>query len=242
MYRDGSKDRGIITVSQLVDLGLNCQISLDAIAHEVVRRQTRPLSAVNNIDAEAIFEDWRLFFKEYFSLAPDFSKIAIPRLTPETQDHTRVILMPEELAKNQKLGLHNWLLGVSKDILGEVYSHCTDLDKEIVRGDRHPENSSYAICVRDSIEADEKLKKLSAEQVRQMKLKTETFAERMMHGLKVWYESGQHLDSENITLCAGSWDSDGYVPGVSWRGGELCVDWFFPQDASPSLRARSAVS
>lgn len=241
MFRDDSKDRGIITVQQLIESGLSYGISLDAVAHEVARRQANPSTLASNIDAEALFESHRSFFKEYFNLVPDFSKIVIPQLTLDIQSYTRIILMPEELARDEGRGFHNRLFNVCKELFPAWRSY-NDLDKEVIYNDRHPKDGSYAIRVRDLIEADEEFANLSAEQIRKMQRKTETLAERLMHELKVWHESKQHLDTKNITLCAGSRSSGGYLPVAYWNDDELYVDWFFPQLASPVLRARSAVS
>ena len=59
-----------------------------------------------------------------------------------------------------------------------------------------------------------------------------------------WYfwKIGEHLDKESATLCAGSRNSDGRVPSVSWRGGGLVVYWYYPGSANGHLRARSVVS
>ncbi len=162
MFRDDSRDKGVITVQQLVENGLSYGISLDAIVHEVARRQTKPLSVASNQDAEAIFENWRPLFKEYFGLIPDFSRVVIPQRTSETLDYVRTILMPEELAINEKLGLHNWLFNVYKELFS-ARRYYNDLDKEVVHSDRHPKDGSYAICVRDLVEADEEFAGLSAE-------------------------------------------------------------------------------
>lgn len=245
MFRDDSKDTGIISASQIVDvmieLGRKSQISFDAIAHEVARRQAKPLSAVSNADAEAVFENWRPLFKEYFGLTPDFSKIIIPQLASDAQDHTRIILMPEELARNEKPGLHNWLFNVCTELF-PAWRYYKDLDKDVVHSDLHPKDGSYAIRVRDLIEADEEFSNLSAEQIWKMKRKTETLAERLMHELKVWHESKHHLDLKSITLCAGSRNSDGDVPFVYWRLDRLGVCYCYPDFHNDSLRARAVVS
>ncbi len=210
-------------------------------------RQSSPLVFTSqNLFAESIFENWRPLFKEYFGLTPDFSKIVIPQLTPETQDHARAILMPEELARNANRGFINWIFNVYRELKIPVWSYYDDLDKEVPHNgsvaDRHPKDGSYAICVRDRIEADEELKNLSAEQIWQMNIITETLPERLVHGLKVYYESKQHLDIMKRTLCAGSRSSCGGVPSVYWCGDELGVYDDDPDSHSGYLRTRAAVS
>jgi len=117
-----------------------------------------------------------------------------------------------------------------------------DLDGETRGRNERDWNKTYAIWVRARREADKELQSLSAEQIEEKGIKTLTLAERLWLGLDWWLEKKQHLDVNNITLCAGSRDSHGCVPHVSWYRGRMRVDWFGPRDDSPRLRARAAVS
>ena len=92
------------------------------------------------------------------------------------------------------------------------------------------------------MEADEKYKNLSANQIKGMNIKTETLAERLIHELKHFKETGKHLDIVNWTLCAGSRYSGEGVPYVRWFGGTFGVGWVGSGDASDGLRSRQAVS
>jgi len=60
----------------------------------------------------------------------------------------------------------------------------------------------------------------------------------LIYELKYYDETGEHLDINNSTLCAGSRYSSDKVPYVRWRGGELRVDWCGSGAAAPHLRAR----
>jgi len=62
----------------------------------------------------------------------------------------------------------------------------------------------------------------------------------LQHAFVYWVES-KPLDTQTITLCAGSRGSDGSVPGIRWHFGGFNVYHYHPDDASDSLRAREAV-
>ncbi len=118
---------------------------------------------------------------------------------------------------------------------------------EIVISDRNTKNGPYAIRVCDLIEAEEKLKNPSANDIELEKIITETLEERLIHEIKFFKETGKHLDTKNIahiTLCSGSRISGGGVPSVFWdeNYGGLRVYWVYPGSASVNLRARRVVA
>ncbi len=175
---------------------------------------------------------WQNFYKE-LGLKLDLSNLVIPEKPSEG----------------------NWRLLVIADLaLETLYAKCKglfpcwlwtndNLDKKVIYNERDAKNGSYAIWVKDEMEADEKYKNLSANQIKGMNIKTETLAERLIHELKHFKETGKHLDIKNITLCSGSRYSDGSVPFVDWSDDDkLYVYWYFPDDSSDNLRAREAVS
>lgn len=116
-----------------------------------------------------------------------------------------------------------------------------DLTKEA----RLPGETGYAIWCRPVVEADDCHKNKSANAIAKARINPMSLLERLLLGDFVLYLGWvNHLDEENITLCAGSRDSCGDVPGVNWRRGDrrLCVDWCRPGDASGGLRVREVVS
>ena len=117
-----------------------------------------------------------------------------------------------------------------------------NLDEVVTKNDRDPANGAYAIWVRDRVEADKELKNLSANDLGRKEISGETLLERFQHGLKYYKETDKHLDIENWTLCSGSRDGDGDVPGVRWSDGRMNVGWDFPVNRIARLRARAAVS
>lgn len=136
----------------------------------------------------------------------------------------------------------------------QVYDKCTEhfacwkytdssLDEIVTSNDRDPKKGTYAVWVRDGVEADDELKNRSANDLAKAKIAGETLLERLIHELKYYKETGKHLDIENVTLCSGSRNSDGDVPRVCWGsdGDGLGVDWFYPSDRSGRLRSREVV-
>ena len=114
---------------------------------------------------------------------------------------------------------------------------------EIVESERTARNGAYAIRIRDRVEADEELKNLSANQLKQQNISGITLEERLVYGLKFFKETGgSHLDIANWTLCSGSRYSGGSVPRVRWRGGLMHVSWCNPDDRNKTLRSRQVVS
>ncbi|MGD0230300.1 MAG: hypothetical protein ABSC19_08070 [Syntrophorhabdales bacterium] len=175
--------------------------------------------------------DWERFYLKHFGPTYDFASLAIPACPGD-----------------------GWRLLIIADIpLGQLYAKCKELfecwcwtdssfDGIVTSNERDIKNGPYAIWVRNNVEADEELKNLSATEIKEKGIATETLAERLVHELKFFAETGEHLDLKNVTLCAGSLDSFGVVPGVCWRYGAMTVLWAIPIYRSGSLRARQAVS
>ena len=92
------------------------------------------------------------------------------------------------------------------------------------------------------MEADEENKGLSANDVKKKGTDTQTLEERLLQELEYFKKTGQHLDTQNWTLCSGSRDSDGDVPYVDWSDDELKVHWSHPDSRSGDLRSREVVS
>lgn len=100
----------------------------------------------------------------------------------------------------------------------------------------------YTISFKKNIEADEEWKKMSANELKDRRLKFITLEERMLMELEYFKETGQHLDIKNETLCAGSRARDGRVLRVDWHGVQFQVYTYYPGHASDNVCARVAVS
>lgn len=176
---------------------------------------------------------WEKFYKKEFGLTVYLSKVTVPD-NPGGMDRVLVI------AKGVTLGM----VIVALRNYFQVRVYRDDLDAAITRNERDPENGSYAIRVRDYVEADEELKNLSADDVKARTLTTETLLERLIHELKYFLETGKHLDNANWTLCAGSRYADGGVPFVYWSPDDrwLGVDWCPAGRRHGYLHPRAVVS
>jgi len=180
---------------------------------------------------EETLEDWRQFCRLVFGAKFVPENVRVPEFR---EDFTRVIMAPKGLTLNR-------IFGVCRELFG-AWSYWDDFDRAITVNDRVATEHSYAVLVRDRVESDEELKNLSAVQLTEQKILGVTLGERMLYELKYYGETGEHLDRVNITLCVGSRFSDGHVPWVHWHEGELCVHYYGPRHAAPSLRARAVVS
>jgi len=164
----------------------------------------------------------------------DFSEIKIPKRTEaEKGGFTRLIIVL------QGLSLNNVYDACQRHF--KCWRYTEDLDWAIIKNERI-NTISYAIWVRDTVEADEVHKNKSAEMIKKENLKTETVLERMIHELKYFLESGKHLDIRNVTLCSGSRDSDGCVPDIDWDGGEFGMSWCSTGKRGGNIRFREVIS
>ena len=178
--------------------------------------------------------DHQIFYHKFFGMDVDFSSVRIPE---KRVGFDRLIIVAQGLTPNK-------VYEVCRQNF-KCWRYTDDLDKSTAGlHERDPMNGHYAIWVRDRIEADGELKNKSANQIKAEGLTTETLTERLIHELKFFDETGQHLNIDNITLCSGSRGSGGGVPGVSWGGvGHVVgVGWCGPRDAGGFLRARAVVS
>lgn len=122
----------------------------------------------------------------------------------------------------------------------KVWSWYSDeeLDKQFP-----PPKKATTRYFQDTVEADEDLKNKSAEDLKKEKIPCITLRERLIMEIQHWDKTKTNLDTDNITLCAGSRYADGFVPRVSRRyGGGVGVRRFDQRDADPLLRARREVS
>jgi hypothetical protein len=184
-------------------------------------------------DVSVLLADWQKFYLDLFGLEVDFSALAIPT---KKKGFDRLIVVAQGMTPQQLY-----------DKCAEFFS-CwkwtdEDLDK-IVRSERTAKDGPYAVWFQDVVEADEELKNLSANNLKKEGIPGITLEERLLMELKYFRETGNHLDIADITLCAGSRYSGGYVPRVYWflDCRKLVVYWSPPEYSFPYLRSRRAVS
>lgn len=124
----------------------------------------------------------------------------------------------------------------------KCWRYADDLDKAVPINDRDPKNGTYAIWIRDRIEADEELKNLSANDLKNKNITGITLLERIILEPKYFKETGKHLDINNLTFCSGSRGSGDYVPDADWRGDRFRVYWNDAVYSGDRLRSRAVVS
>jgi len=179
-----------------------------------------------------IREEWQEFYRKYFRITVDFSDVIIPE---DPGGFPRVIFIPEGLT------FATVIKALREKFKVSLYTE--DLDKDVTENIRIPDKS-YAIRVHGRQEADEEWKDTSASQLKEQNVNCVTLMERLVDELKWFDETGEHMDIDNWTLCAGSRRSVGYVPGVHWDSDDrkLHVSWYDLGGAPGYLRARQAVS
>lgn len=178
-------------------------------------------------------QSWYSFYQKYFGLELDIaSAFKIPERKP---GFDQLIVVSKGITLNQ-------IIEVCRKEF-QVWVYTKDLNSNVTENDR-TNIESYAIWVRDRVEADEENKNLSANDCKAKNIQGETLMEALLHHLKYFSETDKHLDVKNITLCSGSRDRDRGVLGVDWGPGhrELCVAQYNPANRDGNLRVRSVVS
>lgn len=182
------------------------------------------------IDVPALLADWQAFYKDLFSIELDFSNLVVPDYQ---QGFDRLLVVAQGMTPQR-------LYDKCKELF-PCWKWTKDNLDNIVQSDRTAKDSHYAVWVRNKEEADEELKSLSANQLKEQKVPCITLEERELYELKFFKETGSHLDRINWTLCSGSFFSGGSVPDAFWCGG-FRVDWCYSYYACSLLRARAVVS
>lgn len=175
---------------------------------------------------------WVKFYREMFGVELDLSKLTMPA---HRDGFDRLPVIAEGLSIER---VYN---ACKKHFACWKYTDRT-LDEAVPTNDRNPANGSYAVWIRERVEADEELANKSANDLASMQITGITLLERLIFELKYWKETGNHLDIQNVTLCAGSRNSGGDVPRVYWDGGKLNVDWYHVDRRHGRLRSRQVVA
>ena len=173
--------------------------------------------------------EWQDFYARVLGMEVDFSEVQIPE---HVSGFDRILVVAHGLLISKALDARKF----------PHWCYWDDPDSAITVNERSSANGpQYAIRVRDRVEADEELKDLSAEQIAERGIKTETATERVIHEFKYHDETEEHLDRECVTLCAGSRAPIGLVPRAYWDG-RFSLRYCRPRSAAPVLRARQVVS
>lgn len=182
---------------------------------------------------QQILAGWQAFYRE-IGIVVDFSGLRIPA---KRRGFDRLIAVPQGTKVQQ-------VYDASAELFRCWKYEDVNLDEIVTENDRDPASGSYAIWIRDRVEADEEWKGKLTEELRERGVPGITLLERLLYGLKFFKETGRHLDIKNATLCTGSRCRAGSVPWVYFYGfdGGVHVHWYFPRSARDRLRSREVVS
>ena len=172
------------------------------------------------------------FFQEIYGKTVDLSTLLVP-VKPEYESWP-VVVVPGLVTNNDRFE-------ASGKLFGGAWRYVDDLNTvhDIVERPKGP----YVVWVKAVVEADQDLANVSAETIVERKLNTLTLGERLDLGLQHFFAKKEHLDTANVSLCAGSRYADGSVPYVRWFPAyrKRYVDTYGVRSAAPHLRARAAV-
>ena len=174
---------------------------------------------------------WEKFYKKVFGIKYDFSDIKIPK---KKKGFNRLVIMAEGITIQQLYDKCNELFPCIK--------WTNKILDQIIASERTSKNGSYAILIRDEIEADDNLKNICAEGLEKENILGITIEEMLIYHLKYFEETGEHLDIKDITLCTGSRCSNNDdIIGISWWSGKLVIDWYEKCSSSEGLCCREIV-
>lgn len=228
------RSRAGLTLDQL-QLVVEHKNPFDAVA--VAQPKSEVVQTVRSVDE--VLADCFSFYQNVFEEEVDFSCLRVPERR-EGFDRLIVVakgMSPERVFQKCQEHFRCWKY---TDNLDEIVFDAEGVERKYRRSD----HETYALWVRNRIEADQELKNLSANQLKGCGIPGITLEARELYELKYFKETGKHLDLRNWTFCTGSRGVDGRVPSVSWYGDYdgMRVYWYYPDDAYGYLRSREAVS
>lgn len=177
--------------------------------------------------------EWIKIYEEYFHVKKDFVSVFIP--VSYDPDKHFVIIVAKGLTLNQAMSAMREKFAVD--------SLARDLDASVTKNDRIADRD-YCILVRKNVEADENLRKISAQALAGMSdFKVITLLERFLLEIYYFKKTEKHLDVANTTLCSGSSDSKGNTPGVRYDhiNDSVNIVWYRSRFSIGYLRPRKVL-
>lgn len=170
----------------------------------------------NETSFESLKKDWQDFYKETFGIESDFSKIKIPE---KQEGFERLIIVEKDMTAQKVFDKCKELFPAVNNI--KNLDAITPSDSKV--------DQAYAIWVRETIETDEKLKNIGANDIAEKNITTEKLNERLLYEIKYFKQTGKYLDAGgNPTFCTGSRDSGGWDPITRWNDGKLYLSMCIP--------------
>ncbi len=220
-------------LSRAIPLEMSSDVAQGWIANQGALANILKRELVPSTDYSVMLADWQAFYQTFLGCGVVFSGIRIPE---KRTCFDRLIVVAKGLTPNKVFEAHQ-----RNNI--PCWRYYDNLDSAVTHNDRNP-TEHYVVWVRDRVEADEEHKNKSANEIQKQNIKGITLLERMIFGLKYWSETGNHLDTENITLCTGSRYGAGHLPNVDWsrHDAEVSVGFYGLDDSDDILRVREVVS
>lgn len=182
---------------------------------------------ISDADTKRQLLSWQELYVEA-GIGLDISGLVIP---PHKEGFDRLIVVAQGLTPEKIF------LAMKKKMPAWKYQSNLNEVESVRKTDK-----TYAIWVRDRVEADEELKNKSANDLKSDGTNCITLEEHLLLEMMYFEETGKYLDIQNWTLCASSCRAVGSVPGVRWLDGKVRVSWFGSGFAHVGLRGRSVVS
>jgi hypothetical protein len=168
------------------------------------------------------------FYQEVYGLERNFSDIRLP-VSREGFDW---LLIADERVSAQMA-----YESCQKQFNCWKYDNRSLDDVAVPTNDRDQSKGTYAIRLRDTVEADEVHRNRSANDLKAAGINGITLREQLILVRWYYWKTGKHLDIQNITLCSGSRTGNGLVPyvGLCLVEMEPSIYWCFPDDCRGSL-------
>ncbi len=170
----------------------------------------RKWSAANQaLELERLVEQRTKFCRSFYGLDPDFSQVVLPPMRP---GFGWTSLIPMGLTAEHVYSVCSGLFPCRKFTQENLDSLLMWYWEE-----RDARKGSYAVRLRNQVEADPQLVNLSIKGINTRKLTTITLVERLDLELAYWVRKRKHLDVSHITWCSGSRFFDySCAPAVHW--------------------------
>lgn len=228
--------RIVVNVKGIGDIGsfgnmLEWPNILKSLFHQIDKEDISSEQVKTFLDHRNPFEtiiDWQDFYSEIFKKKMDFSDLKIPE---KKKGFNRLIIVAD---------------GMTSQI---IYDKCKELFPSWIwesktldcYSDRNAEKESYAIWIRDRVEADRELRNFSVNYLKNQGIFGITCEERLLYELKYFLKTGKHLDVKNLTICSGSRYHDGNVPVIQWYDYKLEIGRYYVNCHSVSLSSREVI-
>ena len=178
-----------------------------------------------------LLKEWTSFYSSVLDVHFDRERLKGFLLPRPRLDYEAVMLIPKELT------------------LGEVFDACIeyfpihtqykDLNEQVINNERESQ-FAYAIRFSEGQEPpDKEARLLSPVKLRENHRLSMTLLERLIYGLKFFIDTGNHLDVENITVCAGSRDNCDQVPYIyTYKQESVHIKIASPYETDTNVYAR----